>query len=326
MLSAQMPDASPPATTPPRDILVVSHTTRYRYAAPVRLGPHRLMLRPRDSHDMRLLSASLTLSPPAALRWVYDVFGNSIAIAEFAGPVTELVIRSDLMVERFGVDRAAADIANEIAPHGTSWPFTYSADDRTDLAAKLAPQYPDVEGKLLRWARGFVASNPTPTLGLLLDINASIQKGFAYRAREEAGTQTPLETLALGSGTCRDFAVLMIETCRAMGFGARLCSGYLHVPLGTGANGAGSTHAWCEIYLPGPGWIAFDPTNGLLGGRDLIRVATVRDIRQAAPVSGSFTGRSADYLGMEVSVSVVPGWPAQEAAVPAKVAAGDISR
>jgi transglutaminase-like putative cysteine protease len=297
-----MPETSPPA--PPRDILAVSHTTRYRYAAPVLLGPHRLMLRPRDSHDMRLLSASLTLSPPGRLHWVYDVFSNSIAIAEFAEPVTELVIRSDLMVERFGADRPARDLAAEIIPEARDWPFSYSDDDRTDLAAKLVPQYADPQGRLLAWAQGFVAGNPTPTLGLLRDINASIQKGFLYRAREEAGTQTPLETLELGAGTCRDFAVLMIETCRAMGFGARLTSGYLHIPEGGGGQGGGSTHAWCEIYLPGPGWIAFDPTNGLMGGRDLIRVATVRDIHQAAPVAGSYTGRPADFLGMEVSVSV----------------------
>jgi len=300
-----MPDAAPTLLKPApatRDILNVSHTTRYRYAAPVLLGPHRLMLRPRDSHDMRLLSAVLTLSPPGNLHWAYDVFGNSIATAEFAAPVSELVIRSDLKVERFGGDTPARDVAAEIAPLAQAWPFVYSADDRTDLGAQLLPQYADEADKLLGWARGFVAGNPTPTLGLLRDINASIQSGFAYRAREEAGTQTPLETLAKGSGTCRDFAVLMIETCRAMGFGARLSSGYLHVE--GGALGGGSTHAWCEIFLPGAGWIAFDPTNGAMGGRDLIRVATVRDIRQAAPVSGSFTGRPADFLGMEVSVNV----------------------
>jgi transglutaminase-like putative cysteine protease len=303
-----MPSPAPlsPLTVPMRDLLAVSHTTRYRYAAPVMLGPHRLMLRPRDSHDMRLISASLTLSPPGRLRWVYDVFSNSIAIAEFTAPVTELVIRSDLMVERFGADRPARDVAAEIAPAARDWPFAYSDDDRADLGAMLTPQYADPEGRLRAWAQGFVAGNPTPTLGLLRDINASIQKGFLYRAREEAGTQTPLETLALGAGTCRDFAVLMIETCRAMGFGARLTSGYLHMPEGAGGQGAGSTHAWCEIHLPGPGWIAFDPTNGLMGGRDLIRVATVRDIRQAAPVAGSYTGRPADFLGMEVSVRVTP--------------------
>lgn len=305
MLSAHMPDVAPtlPKTEARlRDILAVSHTTRYRYASPVQLGPHRLMLRPRDSHDMRLILAELTLSPPGSLRWAYDVFGNSIATAEFAAPVSELVIRSDLTVERFGANTPARDIAAEIAPIAQAWPFVYPADDRTDLGAQLVPQYADAEGKLLAWSQGFVAGNPTPTLGLLRDINASIQSGFAYRAREEEGTQTPLETLAKGSGTCRDFAVLMIETCRAMGFGARLSTGYLHVE--GGALGGGSTHAWCEIFLPGAGWIAFDPTNGVMGGRDLIRVATVRDIRQAAPVSGSFTGRSADFLGMEVSVSV----------------------
>lgn len=301
-----MTEAPPPIIERPglaalRDVLAVTHVTRYRYAAPVRLGAHRLMLRPRDSHDMRLLSSSLTLSPPGEIHWAHDVFGNSIAIAEFTGEARELVIRSDLVVQRFGADRPARDLAAEIAGSARDWPFAYSADDATDLGAQCRPQYADAEGRLLAWARGFVAGEPTPTLGLLRDINASIRDGFAYRAREEAGTQTPLATLALGSGTCRDFAVLMVETCRAMGFGARLVSGYVH---DAAAQGAGSTHAWCEVFLPGPGWIAFDPTNGSMDGRDLIRVATVRDMHQAAPISGSFIGRTTDFLGMEVSVTV----------------------
>jgi len=310
-----MPEAAPAAlhTPPPqapplgraRDVLAVTHSTTYRYAVPVALGPQRLMLRPHDSHDMRLLSASLTLSPPGKLRWFHDVFGNSIAMAEFDGPTRELVIRSDLVVERFGDDRNR-DIATEIAPEARNWPFLYASDDRADLGTMMVAQYPDPGGRVLRWGQGFVAAYPTPTLGLLRDINASIQAGFAYRAREEAGTQTPIETLDSGSGTCRDFAVLMIETCRAMGFGARLISGYLRVPEESALLGAGSTHAWCEVYLPGAGWVAFDPTNGLMGSRDLIRVATVRDIRQAAPISGSFIGRPEDFLGMEVSVEVLP--------------------
>ena len=300
------PGTPAPREIPParRDILAVAHVTRYRYAAPVLLGPHRLVLRPRDSHDMRLLSASLTISPPATLHWGHDVFSNSIAIAEFSERSDELFIRSDVVVERFGADRPARDIAAEITYGARNWPFPYSADDATDLGAQCRPQYADPDGRLLAWARGFVAGEPTPTLGLLRDINASIRAGFSYRAREEAGTQTPLETLSLGSGTCRDFAVLMIETCRAMGFGARLVSGYLHDAEASPVQGAGSTHAWCEIFLPGPGWIAFDPTNGGMDARSLIRVATVRDMHQAAPISGSFTGRPADFLSMEVSISV----------------------
>ncbi|WP_421988873.1 transglutaminase family protein [Roseococcus sp.] len=292
-----------PATTQTRDVLAVTHTTTYRYAVPVTLGPQRLMLRPHDSHDMRLLSATLTLSPVGKLRWYHDVFGNSIAMAEFEDATRELVIRSDLVVERFG-DERGRDFAAEIAPEARNWPFLYSSDDRADLGNMMIAQYPDPGGRVLRWGQGFVAAYPTPTLGLLRDINASIQAGFTYRAREEAGTQTPLETLDGGSGTCRDFAVLMIETCRALGFGARLISGYLREPEESALLGAGSTHAWCEVYLPGAGWIPFDPTNGLMGSSDLIRVATVRDIRQAPPISGSFIGQPEDFLGMEVSVEV----------------------
>jgi transglutaminase-like putative cysteine protease len=292
-----------PSTAQSRDVLAVTHTTTYRYAAPV----HARAAAP-DAPPARQPrhAAALGLADPVAagkLRWFHDVFGNSIAMAEFDGPTQELVIRSDLVVERFG-DERTRDLAAEIAPEARNWPFLYSPDDRADLGTMMIAQYPDPGGRVLRWGQGFVAAYPTPTLGLLRDINASIQAGFAYRAREEAGTQTPLETLDGGSGTCRDFAVLMIETCRAMGFGARLISGYLRVPEDSALLGAGSTHAWCEVYLPGAGWIAFDPTNGLMGSRDLIRVATVRDIRQAAPISGSFIGRPEDFLGMEVSVEV----------------------
>jgi len=282
-------------------ILDVRHTTIYRYRRPVRLGDHRLMLRPRDSHDLRLIQTNLNLSPSASIRWIHDVFGNSIAIASFSQPTTELQIESKLRLETFTANRPAF----QISPEAVSYPFVYSADDRIDLGRLLDRQYPDPADRLGSWARGFVRSNPTDTLALLADLNSGVAKWIKYQSRETEGTQTPIETLDRGRGSCRDFAVLFIEAARCLGFGARVVSGYLYSPSAT-ATGAGTTHAWADVYVPGSGWIAYDPTNGTIDGGDLIRVAVTRDISQAVPIAGSFVGAPDSYLGMTVDVTVGP--------------------
>jgi transglutaminase-like putative cysteine protease len=315
-------------------ILNVRHTTVYRYRRPVAIGDHRLMLRPRDSHDLRLIQTNLNLSPPATLRWSHDVFGNSIAIASFAELSAELRIESTLQLETYVVKRPAF----QITPEAASYPFIYSADDRIDLGRMLERHHPDPADRLGAWARGFIRSSPTDTLALLADLNNGVAAWISYQSRETEGTQTPIETLNRGWGSCRDLAILLIEAARSLGFGARVVTGYLynpaadadepgsgrvssersqHQPAKTGvsalmssdalcaATGAGTTHAWADIYLPGAGWIAYDPTNGTIGGGDLIRVAVTRDISQAVPIAGSFVGAPNDYLGMTVDVSVV---------------------
>jgi transglutaminase-like putative cysteine protease len=243
------------------------------------------------------MSTNLELSPSASIRWMHDVFGNSIAIASFAKPATELRIESDLTLETFAVERPPF----QIMPEAVSYPFIYSADDRIDLGRMLERQYADPGGRLAAWARGFVRSNPTDTLALLADLNSGIAAWISYQSRDTEGTQSPLETLDRRWGTCRDFAVLLIEAARCLGFGARVVSGYLYNPT---AIGAGTTHAWADIYVPGSGWIAYDPTNRTIGGANLIRVAVTRDIAQAAPITGSFVGTADSYLGMTVDVSV----------------------
>jgi len=285
-------------------ILNVRHTTTYRYARPVRLGDHRLMLRPRDSHDLRLIRTNLTCSPAATLRWHYDVFGNSIAIASFAEPANELRIESRLRLETYAVERPAFQIARD----AVSYPFIYSADDRIDLGRLLERHYADPTDRLGSWARTFVRSNPTDTSALLADLNTGVGAAVSYQGRETEGTQTPVETLNRGCGSCRDLAVLLIEAARTLGFGARVVTGYLYSHSADDrsrpAIGIGATHAWADIYVPGSGWIAYDPTNKTIGGSDLIRVAVTRDISQAVPIAGSFVGAPNDYLGMDVDVSV----------------------
>ena len=281
------------------------HTTVYHYSRPVRFGDHRLMLRPRDSHDLRLIQTSLNCSPSASLRWLHDVFGNSVAIASFAEPAAELRIESSLQLEIYAAKRPAFPTV----PEAVSYPFIYSADDRIDLGRMLERHHPDPSDRLGAWARGFVRSNPTDTSALLADLNAGVGAWIRYQSRESEGTQTPIETLNRGWGSCRDLAVLLIEAARSLGFGARVVTGYLYNPadgLSAPAVGAGTTHAWADIYVPGSGWIAYDPTNATIGGDNLIRVAVTRDIGQAIPIAGSFSGTPDSYLGMTVEVAVMP--------------------
>ena len=284
--------------------LTVRHATSYRYARPVILGPHRLMLRPRDSHDLRLVGAELALSPPGVTRWLHDVFGNSVALVEFATLASELTIVSTLNLERYGLSRPTFPIA----PEAQNYPFVYSANDRTDLGRLLERHYPDPQEAVAAFAKRFVTDSPMSTYNLLSNINFAIKSEFGYAERYEEGTQAPLETLEKKTGTCRDFALLFIEAVRTLGFGARFVTGYLYDPKLDGGDseiqGAGATHAWADVYIPGAGWVEYDPTNGLIAGENLIRVAVTRDASQAIPISGTFTGGVEDFLGMTVEVTV----------------------
>jgi transglutaminase-like putative cysteine protease len=260
------------------------------------------MLRPRESRELRLVSHDVTTTPPSTLTWAHDVFGNAIATASFQAVSDNLVIESLTVLE---LDSAAWPVF-PIAASAATYPFTYSAEERTDLGALLTRQHPDPMGRLSAWVAGFVMSNPTDTLALLKDLNAGIPAWVSYQSREVEGTQPPLETLERGSGSCRDMAMLFVEAVRTLGFGARIVSGYLHNPLQqqTGSSGTGSTHAWAEVYVPGAGWITFDPTNRSVGGVNLIPVAVGRTIEQISPVSGSFSGAGNALDGMWVQVAV----------------------
>ena len=285
--------------------LSVRHVTTYRYARPVELGEHRMMLRPRDGHDQRLIESELTISPrPSRIRWLYDAFDNCVALASFAGMTTALSIES-----RFTVDRTEDDSpGGEIDPRAQHYPFAYLPEELPDVARSIERLYGDPAGDLERWANQFVNSGgATQTSHLLMTMTYAIKEGFSYERREEAGVQPPWVTLDRRKGSCRDFAVLMMEAARTLGIAARFVSGYIYAPGGESEPerlGGGATHAWAQVYLPGAGWIEFDPTNGLIGGQDLIRVAVARIPGQAAPLTGTYYGSRKDELGMEVSVVV----------------------
>jgi transglutaminase-like putative cysteine protease len=287
-------------------ILNVLHRTRYRYANPVRFGDHRMMMRPRDSHDLRLIDTSLTISPPATVRWMHDVFGNSVAVARFHEDGKELLIESRFRLQHYPLP--AAEVALE--EFARTYPFSYDAEEVPDLGRTAERHYPEHEHKIDRWARRFVeASADHDTMAILVAMTEAIKAEFTYNPRDEMGTQDPLVTLESGAGTCRDYALFLMEAVRSLGFATRFVSGYLYDEslIGCAAPevvGGGATHAWVQIYLPGAGWVEFDPTNALVGGRNLIRVAVTRDPKQAIPLAGSFTGKTDDYLGMEVQVEI----------------------
>jgi transglutaminase-like putative cysteine protease len=260
------------------------------------------MLRPRESRDLRLISSELTVTPAAQVTWAHDVFGNAVATVQFQQATDSLVIDSLAELELHG----SAWPVFDIAASAIVYPFRYPDDEWTDLGATTAQQYADLAGQLQAWARGFVRGQRTDTLALLKDLCAGVSAWISYQSREDEGTQSPIETLNRGWGSCRDFAVLFVEAARCLGFGARIVSGYLFNPDQSlvGSADAGSTHAWGEVFVSGAGWISFDPTNRSVGSSNLIPVAVVRDIRQAVPVSGSFVGNSSAFAGMDVEVSV----------------------
>ena len=288
-------------------IFSVRHITSYRYKRPVHFGQHRLMFRPRDSFDQTLLSCSIDVFPkPESMRWIHDVFGNCIALVDIAAASPELrfetVIRLDHTVQ------VALDL--EMDSEALRFPFAYDDDEAIDLECTIVRHYPDADDEVGKWARQFVPFNPQARTGhVLMTLCYAIHESFSYVRRSEHGTQAPLDTLRKRSGTCRDFALLMMEATRSLGLAARFVTGYVYVPDRDGSVtlGGGSTHAWCQVYLPGAGWVEFDPTNGIVGNRDLIRVGVARDPRQAVPLSGSYDGGARDFDSMHVQVNVTTG-------------------
>ncbi len=288
----------------------IVHTTVYRYKTPVRFGLHRVMFRPRDSHDLRVLATDLQVSPTAHVRMIQDPHSNSVALVQPQGKARELRIVCAFTIEQVP---ASQDVL-ELEPAAEFLPFAYSVQERLDLEHYLRPHHDDPDGTLIHWAHQFLHTDqPNSTREVLARMNAHIGQSLKYAVRHEEGTQTPLETLELGGGTCRDYALLMMEAARRLGVATRFVSGYLYdaaldvaaEATGESVTGAGSTHAWLHAYLPGAGWVAYDPTNNLsISTSQLIRVGVARDPSQAAPISGSWFGEAEAYEGLEATVQV----------------------
>jgi transglutaminase-like putative cysteine protease len=297
--------------TPTTTRFDIVHTTTYSYRSPVTFGEHRVMFRPRDSHDQRVLATDLKVSMESIVRLIQDPHSNSVALVQPLGQATELKL-----VCSFSIEQAPGETqALSISPSGEYLPVSYSLQDRIDLEHYLRPHHDDPKGELAAWASLFMSPvGRTRTRDLLEHMNRHIGATLKYIPRDEEGTQSPTQTLALGSGSCRDYALLMMEAARRMGIATRFVSGYLydaaldathtHITDGKAIAGAGYTHAWLEAYLPGAGWAAFDPTNNIVGGSQLIRVGVARDPAFAAPVSGSWYGAADAYLGLIATVQV----------------------
>lgn len=268
------------------------------------------MLRPRDSHDLRLLETKLSVSPPARhTRWAHDVFGNSVCFLGF--PDDQLTERLRI-VSTLRLHHYPARAELPLDPRAETFPFTYGSAEIPDLARSIERHYADPGGRVDEWAHRFlVASAPTGTLAMLTAMTQAIRAEFRYEARQAEGTNDPVTTLATGAGACRDLTLLMMEAVRSLGLAARFVSGYLYderLTIGAPSTvGGGATHAWVEVYLPGAGWVEFDPTNGSVAGRNLIRVSVARTPQQAVPVAGSFVGPPDSFDSMRVDVQVAVG-------------------
>ncbi len=271
---------------------------------------HRLMLRPRDSHDLRLLETALTVSPPArSTRWAHDVFGNSVCYLGFSDyRLTErLQVVSTLDLHHYP---ARSELPLEA--EAEAFPFSYTSAEVPDLARLIERHYADPDRKVDAWAHQYLPTGgQTGTMAMLTAMTQAIRAGFRYEARTAEGTNDPLVTLETRTGACRDYAVFMIEAVRSLGLAARFVSGYLYderlSDSGAAAVGGGATHAWVEVYLPGAGWVEFDPTNGWIAGRNLIRVSVARTPQQAVPIAGSFRGPPDAFGSMSVDVQVSVG-------------------
>lgn len=279
--------------------LNISHVTEYDFFASVWLQPHRLLLRPRENHSLRIESSTLRISPPHAIRWHRDVLDNSVAVVSFAEPADSLRIESEVVIAIFE-DAPLDFLVDDLA---VTYPFDYQAEEQTDLVAFRRNVYPDDQPRLHDWLGGLgLQQGPIETFVLLDRLNREIAGRFAYGVREESGVQSPARTLERNGGSCRDFATLFLEACRHLGLASRFVSGYLHAPATEAGNA--TTHAWAEVYLPGPGWKGFDPSIGEVTGNQHIAVAVARHPETVPPVAGTFVGPTGVRPLLSVNVRV----------------------
>lgn len=278
--------------------LRIIHLTQYNYFQEVNFGTHYAMMRPREGHNVRIVRSHVELEPTASVRWRDDIENNSIAILDFETPATRLRLLTQVDVE------LNDDIPFEclIDPTAKFYPFQYSPEEQVDLVPYRIPSYPYEGPELHRWlSQIYQPGQSIETFDLLGRLNTHIFESLQYTMRFDHGVQLPHETISLGGGSCRDYAVLMMEAARFWGFGARFVTGYIQMSEGQ----HGATHAWTEIYVPGAGWHGFDPTNNKRVGSEHIAVGVSREQEQAMPLKGSWSGPSNAYKDMEVSVQVV---------------------
>ncbi|BBP01402.1 transglutaminase family protein [Sulfuriferula nivalis] len=275
----------------------IRHLTEYVFSTEVALNPHRLLLRPREGHDVRIEASKLDITPVYTIKWQRDVFDNSLAVVNFLGRTSKLIIASEVIIQHYG--QAPFDFLLE--DYAVRFPFKYAENEQDDLFAFQQSIFVEDRQAVNNWLQQLSLTG-LETFALLVKLNQSISTQFQYRTREEAGVQSPSKTLSQRGGSCRDYATLFIEACRYLGLASRFVSGYLHAPATEAGNA--TTHAWAEVYLPGTGWKGFDPTSGVVTGSQHIAVAVARDSETVPPVSGSFVGLGAVTTTMKINVQV----------------------
>jgi transglutaminase-like putative cysteine protease len=279
--------------------LRIEHQTRYDYARPVGFGRHRLVLRPREGHDVRVESMRLDISPAHRLEWTRDVFGNSVAIVDFTVEAAQLSITNEVVVAR----RLSLPEDDPVEPWRVPYPAFYDPLETTIAAAYQVGTYPDDIGAIRSWLdRELPQPSALDAENVMFALGAIVHRGVKYQRRNAKGVQTPAETLALGSGSCRDMATLMLDAARLLGFAARFASGYLDCPASEA--GRAAMHAWAEIYLPTLGWRGYDPTLGEPTSLKHLVVGVSNHPRGVMPISGMFSGASSDYLEMTAQVKI----------------------
>jgi transglutaminase-like putative cysteine protease len=292
-------------------ILDIKHVTTYRYNRPVSFGEHRMMLLPRDDEDQKVLKCEIDIRPkPVRLDWSRDVFGNHVATAKFNDRSDKLSFVSRVRLEHAPVKFHAADIDYS----ARRYPFAYSVDEWAALNRYMEPPAP--RNELDRWSAAFFKNGKSIGLHeLLVSMTQTIKRTIEHVSRHEEGIQDPVQTLDLKSGSCRDVAVLMIAALRSRGIAARFVSGYVQLVDDDDEDdvdkvvreddiAGGNTHAWVQVYVPGPGWVDFDPAAGAIGNQNLIRVAAVQHPGEAIPLQGTWYGSPTDHLAMNVAVRV----------------------
>ncbi|MFO7724622.1 MAG: transglutaminase family protein [Oceanipulchritudo sp.] len=288
-------------------LLSIQHRTVYRYPQPVRLSRHRIRLHPRSSPALRVHRFNLTLEPGARVYWMRDLHGNPVAVASFDEPAGALSIIASMELDLVPVN--PFDFLLE--PHAAFFPFPYTDFESRALAPFMAAGNPEECARVLPWLAREFPDFSGPTMQILTRLNRRLKERLRYVRREEQGVQAPDVTVDKGSGSCRDYARLMIEICRQAGLAARFVSGYFHDPAvarqSPSAASPESMHAWCEIYLPGAGWKGFDPTHGLLATETCIPCAVSIDPWEASPIQGSYSRRGGPVpSSMEVSLHLQP--------------------
>ncbi|MGK8208121.1 DUF2126 domain-containing protein [Burkholderia cenocepacia] len=272
--------------------VALHHTTRYRYDRLVGLGPQIVRLRPAPHCRTPIVAYSMTVEPAQHfVNWQQDPFSNYLARLVFPERTRHFEITVDLVAEMSVYN--PFDFFLESSAE--RYPFQYDDALKTELAPYLACDPATSESPAFRAYLDGVDRTPAGTVDFLVALNQQLQRDIRYLVRMEPGVQTPAQTLELASGSCRDSGWLLVQLCRHLGIAARFVSGYLiqltpdvkslDGPSGTSVDFT-DLHAWCEVYLPGAGWIGFDPTSGLLAGEGHIPLACTPQPTSAAPVEG----------------------------------------